>query len=153
MFLPGATGARHPGHGRSNGKGRLVSAQLGCELVEGVAFGHEGPGSRLGGGQIGGEAGRLGFEGGHDVSLSRRRERPGDGSAALGDDVGHASLAFEETFCAPQPVSSVPGLGLGEGGFGTDDQVVKTRQLRAMGQLLARELGIGLLGALEPAPQ
>jgi hypothetical protein len=153
MVLPGASRSRQPGRHRVAGKGRLVAAQFRRERFERIAFRDQSLGGGFGGGEVSGEAGRLGFERSDHVRLCRGRERSGDGAAALGDDVRDTALTFEETFGSPEPIRSVPGLGLGEGRLRRSDQVVETRQLTTVTELPLSELGMRALGVLEPAAQ
>jgi hypothetical protein len=72
-----------------------------------------------------------------------RRRRP------LGNHVHHAALTLEQALSTPELVRSVPGLQFGERRFRRGSQVVETRQLVALGDLLSGVLGMRTLGALE----
>ncbi len=114
----------------------LVPAQLGLEPLEPLALGRERVGSCLGRGQVLREPGGLGLQGRDDVRLRHSRQRPRDSATALGNYLGHAALALEQSLSPAQPVRTVEGLQLGERGLRGGDQVVKSRQLAARRDLL-----------------
>ena len=142
--------------GTPSAQSRSKAARASCRAAFGprelVALRGEGGGLGVGVGQLGGQAGGLGFEGGDHGLVDEGAALAVDPAAALGQHRGQAAGLLAERLEAHQGVAEVVAAGVAELGLGGEHRGVELGEGAAQEVVLGGQLGTGG-GAVGQAPR